>query len=94
MKNFLLGFLIFNTTLLLSFDEVLSKKNLLEYDSGRVYKRGTYLIVLSNPVLYDYFQNYTLSQFAWSFIELKKTQGVYALVNTRSFSSFVVVVWV
>ena len=75
MKSFLFSIIAVSATFLMSYDEALSKKNLLDYDSERAYKRGTYLIVLSNPDLYNYFENYTLSQFSWRFIELKKTQG-------------------
>ena len=56
MKSFLFGFIAVSTTFLMSYDEALSKKNLLDYDSERAYKRGTYLIVLSNPDLYNYFR--------------------------------------
>jgi len=61
---------------LMSYEEILSKKNLLEYDSNRVYKRGTYLIVLANSDLYGPLENFCQGQaYCWSFIDLKKSQG-------------------
>ena len=76
MKSALFSIIAVGMTFLMSYDEGLSKKNLLDYDSERNYKRGTYLIVLSNPDLYNYFEEYSLGgPYTWNFINLKKTQG-------------------